>query len=310
MRAIQYDRFGGPEVLYLADVPPATPGPGEVQVALHAASVIPGDCKLRSGLLRDHFDVTFPKIPGRDGAGVVTALGEGVADFAIGDRVCVVAPHTEPGTYAEIIVRPADNVVPLPPGLDFAAGAALMHAGVCAWLCLVQTAAVAAGMRVLVHGGAGAIGGLAVQLARHLGAHVSATCRSSNVAYVQELGAHRVIAYDREDFAKHLAGMDVVLDLVGGATHARSYEVIRPGGHMVCLITTSFENRSAELGVRVSLARIEDSAEALHAVTSLAASGALRPQICDQLPLAEAARAHLRLERHGVSRGRLILAIV
>ena len=140
MKAIRYDRYGGPEVLRLADMPEPRCGGGEVLIDVRAASVIPGDCKLRAGHLRELFEVTFPKIPGRDGAGVVLEVGARVGEFMVGDRVCFVTQHTEPGSNAERIARPAAEVVRMPDGLDFAGAAALMHAGVCAWIALVETA--------------------------------------------------------------------------------------------------------------------------------------------------------------------------
>jgi NADPH:quinone reductase-like Zn-dependent oxidoreductase len=309
MLAIQYDRYGGPDVLRLAEVPLPEPGPGEVRVDLRAASVIPADWKVRAGHLRHLFPIQFPKIPGRDGAGTVAKLGAGVSDVALGASVCVVAQHVEPGTYAQAIVRDRDSIVALPAQLSFEEGAALMHAGICAWICLVEIAQLRSGMRVLVHAGAGAIGGLAVQVARHLGARVAATCRAVNADYVAALGAHDVIAYDRTDFAQSADRFDVVLDLIGGETHARSYAVLRRGGHMVCLIAEPFRDRGEEFGVRVTTPRIHDRRPALEAVARLAADGVLRPQICDRLPLADAATAHRAMEEGRVTRGRIVLQI-
>ena len=309
MQAIQYEQYGGPDVLRLADVPDPEPGPGQVRVALRAASVIPADWKLRAGHLNQYFSISFPKIPGRDGAGVVTGLGPGVDYVAVSTPVCVVAQHVEPGTYAQAIVRDQESIVPLPPNLNFDEGAALMHAGVCAWICLVETAQLQSGMRLLVHGGAGAVGGLAVQLGRHLGTHVAATCRADNAAYVQDMGADEVVAYDREDFADRLRNFDVVLDLIGGDVHRRSYPVLKPNGHMVCLIAAPFENRAAEFGVRVTTPRIHDRRYVLDAVADLAARSVLRPQICARMGLAQAAEAHRRLEANTVTRGRIVLQI-
>jgi len=309
MQAIRYDRHGGPEVLRLDDIAPPEPGPGEVRVDLRAASVIPADWKVRAGHLSHLFPIAFPKIPGRDGAGVVGKLGAGVDYVALGTPVCVVAQHVEPGTYAQAIVRDRESIVALPAGLSFEEGAALMHAGICAWICLVETADVQPGMRVLVHAGAGAIGGLGVQLARHLGAHVTATCRAVNADYVSRLGAHDVIAYDRTDFATVTKRFDVVLDLIGGDVHARSYAVLRKGGHMVCLIAAPFLDRGEDYGVRVTTPRVHDRRPALEAVAALAVQGVLRPQICDQLPLAEAATAHRVMEAGHVTRGRIVLQI-
>lgn len=309
MQAVRYEQYGGPDVLRLVELPDPEPGPGQVRVDLHAASVIPADWKVRAGHLKQYFPISFPKIPGRDGAGVVTKLGPDVDYVAVGTPVCVVAQHVEPGTYAQAIVRDRESIVPLPRRLGFDEGAALMHAGVCAWICLVETMNLQPGMRLLVHGGAGAIGGLAVQLARHLGAHVVATCRAENAAYVTELGADQVIAYDRDDFADTLRDFDSVLDLIGGDVHRRSYSVLKRNGHMVCLIAAPFENRAAEFGVRVTTPHIHDRRQTLDAVVDLAARGALRPQIRARMKLAQAAEAHRLLEQGSVTRGRIVLQI-
>jgi NADPH:quinone reductase-like Zn-dependent oxidoreductase len=307
LKAIRYEAFGDRERLKLVDLPAPIPGPGEIRVDLCAASVIPADWKLRAGHLTDLFTVTFPKIPGRDGAGIVGAVGPGV-DFArVGDAVCVVAQHEEQGTYAEAIVRGRDSVVPKPANLSFAAAAALMHAGVCAWIAVVETLKVAPGMRILIHGGAGAIGGMAIQLARHRGAEVTTTCRAANLDYVRSLGTQHAIAYDREDFVALARGQDAVFDPIGGDTHRRSYSVLRGGGHLAYLIAAPIEDRAAAHGVRLTRIPIHDDIAVLRAVVEAAAAGILTPQISATLPLAAAAEAHRRLEAGEVSRGRLVL---
>src|SRR2546426_9321844 len=167
VKAIQFSRFGPPAVLKLEEVPTPVPGTGEVLVAIEAASVTPGDTKLRAGLLQSIFSVSLPCIPGRDGAGRIAAAGREVDYARVGDPVCFVAERTVQGSYATHIVRDAHSIVPLPAKLSFAEGAALMHAGTCAWIALVDTAGLQPGQRLLVHGGSGAIGGMAVQIARH-----------------------------------------------------------------------------------------------------------------------------------------------
>lgn len=309
MKAILYERFGGPEIMAYRDAPDPEPGPGEVLVDLRAASVIPADWKLRAGKLKALFPVTFPKIPGRDGCGIVGAVGPGVGYAAPGDRVCVIAQHTEQGTHAQRIVRGADGLVRMPRGMDFPEAAALMHAGICAWICLVETVGLRPGQRVLIHGGAGAIGGMAVQLARHLGAEVATTCGARNLDHAREMGAHEAIAYDRDDFADTAARYDVVFDLIGGEVHRRSYPVLKPGGHMVCLRAEPIEDRSARYGVTVSVPMVHDSREALDATVGLAEAGVFRPRIAARMPLDRAAEAHRMLEGGQVSRGRIVLDI-
>ena len=306
MRAIEYTRHGAPDVLELVERDDPAPGEGEYAVDLHAASVSPFDCKLRAGHLQKFFRVEFPKIPGRDGAGIVSAVGGGVSGFRVGDRVGVMAGHGRTGSYASKRLCLPREMVALPARLDFAEAASLVNSGLSAWICTVDVAAVEPGMRVLVHGGSGAVGGLIVQLASHLGATVTATCRAANRDHVIALGADRAIAYDKEDFGT-LRDQDVVFDLIGGETHARSYAVLKKGGHLVYLVAEPIVERGDEFGVRVTRAMISDRPEAVGSILDLVARGAMRPQVAARLPLEEAAEAHRRMEAGAVTRGRLEL---
>jgi NADPH:quinone reductase-like Zn-dependent oxidoreductase len=280
-----------------------------VLIEIAAASVTPGDSKLRAGLLQTIFPVSLPCIPGRDGAGRVVALGAGVDYVTVGDRVCFVAERTVQGSYATHIVRDADSMVGMPDKLSFREGAALMHAATCAWMALAETGKAQAGQRLLVHGGSGAIGGMAIQLGRHLGAWVAATCHSRNRDYVLGLGAHEAFAYDRDEGWDRLSEIDLVLDLVGGSLHERSYPVLRPGGILVWLIASPFRDLSKQYGVRTVQARIVDRPEVNAAVMALAGQGALRAQVSLVLPLAQAAEAHRLIEAGQNSRGRIILEL-
>lgn len=310
MKAIRFANFGGPEVLRPEEVAaPAAPGTQEVLIDVEAACVTPGDWKLRAGYLQKMFPVSLPCIPGRDGAGRIAAIGEAVDYARPGDAVCFVAQRTAQGSYAAQIVRDAASIVPLPPGLSFAEGAALMHAGTCAWIALVDTARLSRGQKVLIHAGAGAIGGMAIQIAKHLGAFVATTCNSRNTHYARSLGADLVIEYDREDFAAKLSGYDVVLDLVGGDVHRRSYAVLAKGGALVWLIAEPIVDRSADFGVRTLQAHIQDDPRALAGVIDLARRGVLKPQVSKILPLAAAAQAHRMLQANENSRGRIVLDV-
>lgn len=307
MKAIRFDRFGGPEELKLVDLPDPQPGPGELLIEVHAVSVVPGDWKLRKGELTAIFPVRPPKVPGRDGAGIVRAVGAGVDRFAVGDRVCFTCQHVDQGSYAQLAARPADDVVPMPEGFGFVEAAAVMHAGVCAWIAVVETAGVKAGDRVLVHAAAGAIGGMAVQLCKHLDAEVTGTCSERNRDHVAALGCDRIVPYDTVAFETAVSGQDVVIDLVGGEVHTRSYGVLRPGGMLVWLIAAPFEDRSAGLDIAVRQAMILDNREILASVVGLAEAGHLRPLVSRILPLDRAAEAHRILEAGENTRGRLVL---
>ena len=309
MKAIQYSRYGGPEVLALVDLPdPALPADG-VLIEVHAAGVAPGDCKVRQGVLTQYFPVKLPKVPGRDGTGIVVAAGPEAKCARVGDRVCFVAQHVEQGGAAEKIARRGPEIAALPDNISFLEGAALCHAGMCAWIGIAEVGAVKPGMKVLIHGGGGAIGSLSVQIAKHLGAHVAATTRRSNADYVGGLGADEVIAYDREDFTKRLRDYDVVYDLVGGDVHRRSYRVLKKGGTLVYLIAEPIEDLSAEYGVSLKMAKIHDRIETLAQVLTLAGKGVLKPQVGKVFPLADTASAHRLVESGAHTRGRVVLKV-
>ena len=309
MIAIAFAQYGPPDVLQPIAWDPPAPTAGEVRVHMLAAGVAPVDAKLRAGLLQAHFQPPLPKIPGRDGVGVVEQIGADVRGLKVGDAVCLMVEALGAGTYAQVVTCSADRVVARPAGLTTQQAAALLQPANSAWIAVMETAQVQSGMCVLVHGGAGAVGSQMVQLCRHLGAEVTATCRDANRDYVQGLGASRAIGYDgTEDFAS-LRDQDVVFDLIGGATHARSYPVLRPGGHLVYLTAAPVTDLSAQHGVRTSRAQITDARHVLLAVADLASQGVLQPRVAATFTLTDAARAHAALEAGQITRGRAVLAI-
>ena len=309
MKAIEYRQYGGPEVLELVDRPDPVPGLGEVLIQVHAVSLAPGDWKMRRGLLKDVFPARFPVTPGRDGAGEIVALGPDVADFRPGDAVVFMTDRVTSGSYAELIVRKRDAIVRKPAGVSHIEAAAANHAGLCAWLGLVDAARIGAGARVLIHGAAGAVGSFAIQLAHHRGAKVAATCRHGSIDYVRTLGAETIVAYDSDDFAAILRDYDVVYDLVGGSVHERSYRVLKKGGLLLYLIAKPVVERGAEYGVVVKRVAIDERPDAIHAVMALVAAGAVKAQVDRVFPFAEAAAAHRFLEGTEARRGRCVLQV-
>ncbi|MDA0261695.1 MAG: NADP-dependent oxidoreductase [Proteobacteria bacterium] len=310
MKAIYFSRYSGPEVLEYGEFPEPELAPDQVLIEVHAVSVAPSDWLVRAGHLQHMFPQRFPAIPGRDGSGVVIAAGPD-ADFAqVGDAVVFKVGHVELGSYAERIARPREMVVAKPANVSHIEAAAGGHAGTCAWIGLVREAQVRPGMKVLIHGGAGAIGGLSLQLAKHLGAApVITTCRRANVDYVLSIGADLAIAYDEADFREQFHDCDVVFDLVGGAVHDRSYEVLKPGGVLTWLIAEPFESRAGEFDVIERQAVIDDDPAALRGVIDLMDRGAMKPQIVKVMPLEAAAAAQALLEAGKVSRGRIVLQV-
>ena len=304
MEAVWYDDYGPPSVLRFGEHPLLDPNVGQVRVRLLASALAQIDVKMRAGLLREHFALHLPKIPGRDGVGVVDAVGPGVADWHVGDEVCVLAAPLDAGTAASHIVCDAARMVPRPNALSLAQSAGLLQPGASAWAAFA-TANLQPGMRILVHGGSGAVGALMLQHMRALGVHSIATCRHDHREHTLEQGADEVIAYDREGF-DHLRQLDVVFDFVGGRTHERSYPLLRPGGALVYLVAEPFQNRGADFDVRVLRALVTDAPEVLSGVARLAAQGIYRPLVADTLPLHRAEQAHTARENGAVTRGRLV----
>ena len=307
MRAIVIRQYGGPEELSFAERPDPEPKPGHVVVEVKAASLNPIDWKVRSGMLQQLFPMTFPATTGRDGAGTVIAAAPDVDPSWIGAKVCFMAPRGV-GTWAQQIALPAALLVRMSANLTFEQAAALPLAGVSAWIGLVDTAKVGAGMRILIHAAAGEVGHLAVQIARDQRAEVIATCSAANVDFVRGLGASEVIAYDKAAFDERLRDIDIVFDVVGGEVHARSYKVLRRGGIMACLAAGPSKDEGAAHGVEVRMARVLPDPKALSAVVGLAGAGRLRPHIDRVLPLADFAKAQ-KLSQGGHARGKTVLTL-
>jgi NADPH:quinone reductase-like Zn-dependent oxidoreductase len=235
MKAVVFEKHGGPEVLHLAEVPDPTAGPGEVVVDIHAASVNAADYKVRlgGGAYGGSSGVKLPHILGRDFSGVVSAVGPGVTDLRVGDAVFGVCDQGIEGAYADKIAIKAAIIAKKPDRLGHADAAAMALTSLTALWALEDTAKLRPGETILIQGGAGGVAGFAIQLAKHIGATVITTASARNGDYVRRLGADRVVDYNSEDFTKVVSGCDVVFDTVGGEVQVRSYEVLKPGGRLV-----------------------------------------------------------------------------
>src|SRR5499427_10322797 len=231
MKAVLLTNHGGLEMLRFGEAPDPTAGPGEVVVDIHAASINAADYKVRLG--GPGHNLKFPHILGRDFSGVVSTLGPGVTDFAVGDAVFGVTDQGIEGCYAEKIAIKAEIIAKKPDRLGHAEAAAMALTSITALWALEDTAKLKIGETILIQGGAGGVAGFAIQLAKHRGATVITTASARNHDYVRSLGADRVIDYNAEDFTKAVTNCDVVFDTVGGEVQVRSYEVLKPGGRLV-----------------------------------------------------------------------------
>ena len=307
MRAVWQTTLGGPDVLTVTERPVPVPGPTEVLIRAGAAGVNPLDWKTRAGgafLGRPPFTV------GADVAGVVTAVSEGVTRFAVGDRVFGMPRFPQSAAaYAEYVTAPARHLARTPAALDDVEAAALPMAGLTAWQALVDTANVRPGDRVLIHGAAGGIGHLALQIAKARGAYVIGTARAARHDFLDELGVDEAIDHTREDVADVVRDVDVVLDLVGGETALHSLPTLRDGGLLIGVSSGTDSASDAARGrVRVRYLLVEPDHCGLEALAALVDAGALHVNVSQTFPLAEVARAHVTGET-GHSAGKLVLTM-
>ena len=326
MRAAVIDRFGGPEVLRIADVPVPEPRAGEIQICVAYAGVNPADWKGREGWLAriEGPDYEFPHVVGFDCAGIVSRLGPGVTRFNLGDRVIGWANQVgrNRGTHAEYVCLPEDNPGRLPDDLDLAVAASIPVAGLTALQAArdADRAAAGPGKHILIYGAAGGVGSFAVGFARMLGARVAATCSARNVEYVRELGAEHVIDYRRDDIHSALrawspAGVDAIVDIVGLGTLPRPLDLLKPGGIDVRIITLDESDAAgpsaddaAARGLRASVVAMYQSSNDLELIAEALCHGKIKTPHIKVLPLAEIAHAHRRLEE-GHTRGKIVLEI-
>ncbi|HEX2826014.1 MAG TPA: NADP-dependent oxidoreductase [Burkholderiales bacterium] len=304
MKAVFYMRNGGPEVLEYGDVPNPAVRAGQVIVDVCAASVNAADWKARSG----HHGTTprFPAFLGRDFSGVVSGLGQGVADLKVGDQVFGVVEQVNNECYAEKVAIKASIVAHKPASLSHVEAAAIALTGLTATAAIEQTLKLQPGEKILIQGGAGGVAGFAVQLAKHIGAHVIATASAANHDYVRSLGADEVIDYNAVDFTRVVSDCDAVFDTVGGDVAMRSFAVVKPGGR------AAFINGSAPASPRADVVSLKpkvgrDRAH-LERIVELVTRGAVRVPEIKVFALRDAADAH-RISESRHFRGKLVLKV-
>jgi NADPH:quinone reductase-like Zn-dependent oxidoreductase len=232
MRAVTVHAWGGAEAARVEAQPIPAPGPGEVQVAVVASSLNPLDYKARTGELRLLMRAKPPKVLGGDFSGTVSALGAGVTDFAIGDEVfgCVDEFGSVHGSHAEYCLAPATALSRKPTGLTHEQAASLTMAGVTAWQALTRHAGLKPGQLLLVLGGSGGVGSVAVQLGKALGAHVTATASAANADLLRQLGADACVDHGATDYAALPERFDVILDAAGTSSYLHARRVLARGG--------------------------------------------------------------------------------
>lgn len=307
MKAVILSANGGPEMLRYGDAPDPVAKPGEVVVDIHAASVNAADYKVRLGG-GPYSNTKFPHILGRDFSGVVSAVGAGVSDLAIGDAVFGVTDQGIEGAYAEKIAIKAAIVAKKPARLGHAEAAALALTSLTALWALEDTAKLKAGETILIQGGAGGVAGFAIQLAKHIGAKVITTASAGNHDYVRRLGADQVIDYNKEDFTKIVSSCDVVFDTVGGDVQVKSYDVLKPGGRLVWIAGAPAGFQPSRKDVQVLRPAVARDRAHLERMLALLEIGAVTPPPITRYKLADAAAAH-RVSESRHLQGKLVFEV-
>lgn len=312
MHAIVIEKPGGPDALVWAEVPDPTPGEGEVVVDVTAAAVNRADVLQRQGFYPP--PAGAPPYPGLECSGVISATGPGVTDHRVGERVCALLAG---GGYAERVVVPAGQLLPVPQGMSVQESAALPEVACTVWSNVVDLARLRKGQTLLVHGGGGGIGTFAVQLGKALGATVVVTARPAKHEVLLGLGADVAVDYTSEDFVARTRdvtggrGADVVLDIMGAKYLGRNVEVLAPGGRITVIGMQGGRNGELDLGAlmakRGSISAttlrsrpVADKARIVRGVRDqvwpLIDAGAIHPVIHTTMPMADAAAAHRLME--------------
>ncbi|MEV0210744.1 NADP-dependent oxidoreductase [Streptomyces sp. NPDC050788] len=309
MRVITQHTLGGPEVLTIEDAPEPRPFPAEVLVRVKAIGLNPLEARLRQGefpLLGEP-----PFILGWDISGVVEEAPQ-TWRFRPGDEVfgMPLFPRAAKG-YAELVASPALHLVRKPASLTHVEAAALPIVGLTAWQGLVDLGGVTEGDRVLVHGGGGGVGHVAIQIAKAFGAYVITTAGGSKREFVEGLGADEVIDYTSVDFAETVGGIDLALDTIGGDAVERSLGVLRPGGHLVTAVAEEDLTLAAKYeaaGMRFSGIAVDPDPVALRGLVNLVEKGELRVHVQETFPFERVVDAHRALEE-GHLQGKLVLTL-
>ncbi|MEV4778708.1 NADP-dependent oxidoreductase [Burkholderia sp. LMU1-1-1.1] len=332
MKAFIIDRYGKADVLRAGEMPEPELRADDVLVQIHAASVNPLDLKIRDGEFKLLLPYRMPLILGNDMAGVVVRVGAGVRRFNVGDEVYARPDDDRIGTFAEFIAIKEDSLAPKPKTLTMEQAAAMPLVALTAWQALVEKGNLKKGQKVLIHAGAGGVGTVAIQLAKHLGATVATTASAASAPMLKELGADIVIDYKSDDFSLRLRDYDLVLDSQGGVTQKKSLSVLKPGGKVVGIagppdpdfakargvnvlvglvmraLSYGIRSKAKAAGVSYSFLFMRASGEQLRRIADLIDAGAIRPVVDRVFPFDQTREALAYVET-GRSKGKVVIKV-
>jgi NADPH:quinone reductase-like Zn-dependent oxidoreductase len=305
MKAIVVQQPGGPETLKVSDAPRPQPKEDEVLIRVAAAGVNPVDAYIRAGRFGGG-KTSFT--PGMDVAGVIEAIGTDAKKFKAGDAVYAYLSFDEQGGYAEFCVAKESEVSLKPKNISFEQAAAVPLAGTTAWQALIDTAQLKSGQTVLIHGGSGGVGHLAIQIAKAKGARVIATASTANQEMLKKLGVDQAIDYSKTKFENVVKDVDVVLDATRSDALNRSYGVVKKGGFIVTITGMPNPAELEKHGIRGGSLMAHPDSQVLQELTKLIEAGKITPVVSQVFPLTQAGKAHEQIEtRH--TRGKIVLKV-
>jgi NADPH:quinone reductase-like Zn-dependent oxidoreductase len=307
MKAMQVNKANQGPVLILAELQKLEAGLGEILVQVHAAGVTPTELlwypttHTKSGTAR------MRTVPGHEFSGVITAIGKDVQDFEVGDEVYGMNDWFADGATAEFCITLPRNIARKPATLSHEAAASVPIGALTSWQGLIDRAKLEPGERVLVHGGAGAVGLYVVQLAYIRGARVITTVSTQDIDFVKRLGADEAIDYKACRFEKEVRDVDVVFDAVGGDTLERSWGVLKPGGRMITIAADS--EGTADQRVKDAFFIVEPNQKQLVEIAKQVDAGHLRAFVKTTVPLSEASAAYSGAVRDKSGYGKIVIVV-
>ncbi|UFW46534.1 MULTISPECIES: NADP-dependent oxidoreductase [Bradyrhizobium] len=308
MMAWRVHEFGSPDVMKFERVPRPEPGPGEVLVKVAAAGVGPWDGWIRSG--KSALPQPLPLTLGSDISGEIVATGPGDTELRTGDQVFGVTNSRFIGAYAEYALASAGMVSSKPTSLSHVEAASVPVIAVTAWQALFDHAQLKAGQTVVIHGAAGNVGSYAVQLARQAGLQIVATASTGDISIVRNLGANTVIDYRTQRFEEEVRDADAVIDLVGGETQERSFQILRHRGKLISGVSRPDQDLAKRYGIEAAFFLVNVTSQYLTKIARFIDGGKLRTNVGAVLPLADAREAHLMLERvRPQPKGKIVLDV-
>jgi NADPH:quinone reductase-like Zn-dependent oxidoreductase len=313
MKSAQFKRYGGNDPIEInRTTPTPTLTASSVLVEIKAAGINPIDWKIREGYMQQMITLQFPSTLGMDFSGVIKQIGEKVvsSDFKQGDEVYGQAGVTNKGSgaFAELALANVDHIAHKPKRLNHLEAAAIPLVGVSAWQALIENMGLSKNQKILIHGGAGGIGSIAIQLAKHIGAYVSTTVNINDNQFVQELGADQTIDYKSQKFEDLLHDYDTVYDTIGSDTYKRSFKVLKKDGIIISMLEQPNSELMQHYGVKATFQFSQVNNERLNKLTQWVDQNNIRINVDRTFPLDETGYA-LDYQKDVHPRGKVVITI-